>query len=63
MPTITIKPKDLGTALKAIELGIAITLDEQSEGEIKVSGEAQSLFNFGIICGFENLKKELALTS
>ncbi len=59
MTTITINPESLGTALKAIELGIKITLEEQNGKGIIVSGEPQSLFNLGIMIGYSNLMNEL----
>ena len=59
MTTITISPESLGTALKAIELGIKITLEEQNESGIKISGEPQSLYNLGIMVGYSNLMNEL----
>lgn len=55
---ITIKKSDLPTALKAIELGIDIILEKEQQDGYLVSGEPQSLYNLGVVVGFENLKKE-----
>lgn len=59
MEKVSVDKQHIDAVMKSIELGIAVSIEKETENAFIISGDGTSLFNCGQIVGYEHLRKEI----